>query len=269
MSMDRGLVSAAARPTSSILGLGPITSAYGDTAGRAVPHNGVDIGVRSGTAIPIPVGGTVERITYDRIGGLQLIVKSAAGGLEQVFAHLSAVPDLATGDAVRTGQVVAYSGATGDVTGPHLHYEIRRPQGGTMNPVDFLSEFVAGFTSPDGAGAASAPSSAASVPSSTVSAPAQAASDPCPGGGELTQVGPVTFCRYTLPGGFFFLTPANTGDAPAPVKGIATAVDTLTSRATWAKIGFSIVGGALILFGIGMYTGGLRASTMAEMRAGK
>ena len=49
--------------------------------------------------------------------------------------------DVIPGQEVRMGQVIAGAGATGRVTSPHLHYEVRRG-GGPVNPYTYLSKSV-------------------------------------------------------------------------------------------------------------------------------
>lgn len=248
----------------SIVDLGPITSPYGDTSGRSIAHNGVDIGVPVGTPLQSQVGGQVERTLYDQIGGTQVIVRTPQG-YEEVFAHLSNVA-VSIGDTLEAGQLIGYSGQSGTVTGPHVHYEIRPPSGqGTVDPMTFLSEFVPGFASehasPSQASGAGAPSARTVSASSSAPASAQKSSDPCPGGGALTQIGPATFCRYQL-GPFPFFTPANTGDAPGVIQGIGTVVSTITDPKRWAQIAFTLAGVGLIVTGVLLYTKALTPETV-------
>jgi murein DD-endopeptidase MepM/ murein hydrolase activator NlpD len=58
------------------------------------------------------------------------------GGCSTYYAHLSRF-NVLPGQHVRRGDVIAYSGATGRTTGPHLHYEVRM-NGVAVNPYPFL-----------------------------------------------------------------------------------------------------------------------------------
>lgn len=123
-----------------LLSLGPITTDYGAPAAfTGLPHLGIDIGVPSGTPVPVPVGGTVTRVYSDGVGGLQAEVTTAQG-FRQIFAHLSSVT-AKVGDVLAPGEQVALSGRSGQVTGPHLHYEVETPANTSINPKTFLDEF--------------------------------------------------------------------------------------------------------------------------------
>lgn len=216
--------------------LGPISQEFG-AAGPfdGLPHTGIDISVPIGTSVPTPVAGTVTRVYQDSIGGKQVEVTTAAG-YRQVFAHLSSI-GRKVGDVLTPGESVGSSGATGQVTGPHLHYEVRTPQGNAINPRNFVAEFT---------GSPSGPQPATAAPAALI----------CPGGGELTQIGPLTFCRYMV-GGMPVLTPAAPSGAPV-VGGAAKIVDTLSSHFTWSKIAFTLIGMAFIGVGLVTYLGAVK-----------
>jgi murein DD-endopeptidase MepM/ murein hydrolase activator NlpD len=93
-------------------------------------HLGDDIVADTGTPIRSPVDGNLKYDTSDPAGyGLDAVV-TGADKTFYIMAHMSAtVTGLATGDAVKEGQVVGFVGATGDASGPHCHFEIH-PQGG-------------------------------------------------------------------------------------------------------------------------------------------
>ena len=62
-------------------------------------------------------------------------------GLQTYYAHLSR-PVVFPRQNVRMGDVIAYSGATGRVTTPHLHYEVR-DHGSPINPYTYLKSYSA------------------------------------------------------------------------------------------------------------------------------
>ncbi|MDQ1833587.1 peptidoglycan DD-metalloendopeptidase family protein [Massilia scottii] len=106
-----------------------ITSYFGTvrTAG-ATPHGGIDLAARLGTPIMAPASGTVTASTdlYQgeaRYG--EVIAIEHAGGLRSVYAHLNQ-RSVKVGEAVAKGQLIGHTGATGRVSGPHLHLEIHR-----------------------------------------------------------------------------------------------------------------------------------------------
>lgn len=108
----------------------PITQEYGDNPGNysrfgMVAHNGIDFGAPTGTNVYAVLPGTVERATFDDGGyGFYVQVKHA-DGLTSVYAHLSQVR-VQPGVTVKEGQLLGQTGSTGNSTGPHLHFEVRR-----------------------------------------------------------------------------------------------------------------------------------------------
>lgn len=85
------------------------------------PHSGMDIAAPTGTPVKAPAGGIVTFAAPDLYltGGTLLI--DHGHGVSSNFLHLSRI-DVKVGDRVEQGQVVAAVGATGRVTGPHLHW---------------------------------------------------------------------------------------------------------------------------------------------------
>lgn len=110
-----------------------------------VGHNGVDIGVPTGTEVYAMASGTVISQYYDSGVG-NLIIIDHGGGLSTRFYHLSESL-VSVGDYVERGQLVAYSGNTGwQTTGPHLHFEVRvyDPDVGysvSVDPLDYCTPY--------------------------------------------------------------------------------------------------------------------------------
>lgn len=101
---------------------GRITSRYGMRNGKL--HNGTDIAVAVGTPVKSPWRGTVSETYTNSAGGKQIIINHP-NGYRTGYAHLSEYR-VSSGQKVRRGQVIALSGNTGTITGPHLHFTLRK-----------------------------------------------------------------------------------------------------------------------------------------------
>ncbi|GAX49066.1 M23 family metallopeptidase [Streptomyces olivochromogenes] len=101
-------------------------------------HTGVDFVVPTGTTIKAVAAGTVVSAGWGGAYGNQVVIQHADGRYSQ-YAHLSAL-SVSAGQTVTPGQQIGLSGATGNVTGPHLHFEIRTTPnyGSDMDPVAYL-----------------------------------------------------------------------------------------------------------------------------------
>jgi len=91
-------------------------------------HQGQDVVAASGTTLVAPVAGTVTwKANQPGGAGIYLVIRGAGSGVarDYVFMHIKRGTVLvAPGQAVSQGQQLAQVGATGDATGPHLHFEI-------------------------------------------------------------------------------------------------------------------------------------------------
>jgi murein DD-endopeptidase MepM/ murein hydrolase activator NlpD len=88
-------------------------------------HSGIDIAVPEGTPVLAPADGVVILVSDHPFlleGNLLMIAHGM--GLDSALMHLSRIV-VAPGQRVTRGQLVAYSGRTGRVTGPHLHWSLR------------------------------------------------------------------------------------------------------------------------------------------------
>jgi hypothetical protein len=129
----------------------PITAKYGqktDAHGTKLwggnAHKAIDYGVPSGTTVQAAGSGTVSETgtgSGSRSYGNYIIIDHGSG-VSTLYAHLSSL-QVSKGDKVSQGQSIALSGATGYVTGPHLHFETRK-NGQPVNPASLgLSGSVA------------------------------------------------------------------------------------------------------------------------------
>ncbi|MEU1166961.1 LysM peptidoglycan-binding domain-containing M23 family metallopeptidase [Streptomyces sp. NPDC005921] len=101
-------------------------------------HTGVDFVVPTGTPVKAVGAGTVVTAGWGGSYGNQVVIRLADGYYAQ-YGHLSAL-SVSVGQTVTAGQQVGLSGATGNVTGPHLHFEIRTTPdyGSDVDPVAYL-----------------------------------------------------------------------------------------------------------------------------------
>lgn len=118
---------------------GTVTGGFGESRGSR-RHLGTDIAVPVGTPIYAPAAGTVKRADGRDVNGYgNAITINFGGGTEGRFGHLSRF-NVKPGDTVNAGDIIGYSGGakgapgSGDSSGPHLHYEIRR----NGKPVDAM-----------------------------------------------------------------------------------------------------------------------------------
>ncbi|MDP2957550.1 MAG: M23 family metallopeptidase [Longimicrobiales bacterium] len=115
----------------------PLTSPFGLRMRGIRPdlHRGVDLGVAGGTPVKAMAPGRV-RFAGVQSGFGNVVWLDHGGAVLTVYAHLSRV-GVRTGGAVRGGEVIGLSGSSGDVTAPHLHFEIWR-WGREVDPVPLL-----------------------------------------------------------------------------------------------------------------------------------
>jgi murein DD-endopeptidase MepM/ murein hydrolase activator NlpD len=101
-------------------------------------HTGVDFPVPTGTPVKAIGPGQVVSAGWGGAYGNQVVVRHTDGKYSQ-YAHLSSL-SVRAGQSVTGGQQLGLSGATGNVTGPHLHFEVRTGPGyGTdIDPLAYL-----------------------------------------------------------------------------------------------------------------------------------
>lgn len=120
---------------------GPLSSLFSSNRRHPVlrisrPHKGIDIAASVGEPILAPAKGVV-RVAGHRTGGYGNTVEIDHGyGYLTRFAHASRVL-VKSGQTVERGDIIAEVGATGLVSGPHLHYEVE-VNGRQVDPLNFI-----------------------------------------------------------------------------------------------------------------------------------
>ncbi|CAL9536189.1 M23 family metallopeptidase [Streptomyces sp. enrichment culture] len=98
-------------------------------------HTGIDFPVSYGTPVMAATDGTVRTQWNSAYGNM--VIVTAMDGTETWYCHLGsyAVP---SGSTVKAGDTIAYSGSSGNSTGPHLHFEVRPGGGSSIDPLAWL-----------------------------------------------------------------------------------------------------------------------------------
>ena len=126
-----------------VLGPHKLDRNFGDPRNVGTPyfhlHQGDDVEAPEGAPLVAVVRGVVVNISSSTLGGNGLWIQGA-DGTKYYYAHLSAyAPGLTVGQVVEAGQLVGLVGATGDATGPHLHFEVHPNGGPAIDPWSLLS----------------------------------------------------------------------------------------------------------------------------------
>jgi murein DD-endopeptidase MepM/ murein hydrolase activator NlpD len=112
---------------------GVITSAYGWRSSGF--HHGTDIAARYGDPIQAAAAGIVAFTGYRSVYGKTVVIEHSDGS-ETLYAHLSSIL-VSAGQRVTRGEVIGKIGTTGNSTGPHLHFEVKKGRK-YVNPVNVL-----------------------------------------------------------------------------------------------------------------------------------
>ncbi|MYR59776.1 peptidoglycan DD-metalloendopeptidase family protein, partial [Streptomyces sp. SID625] len=101
-------------------------------------HTGIDFHAATGTPVHAVGVGTVVETGWGGAYGNQVVIRMADGMYTQ-YGHLSSI-GVTVGQQVVAGQQIAVSGSTGNVTGPHLHFEARTgaEYGSDVDPIAYL-----------------------------------------------------------------------------------------------------------------------------------
>jgi len=122
-----------------------VTSPFGmrSLGGVTRMHNGIDLvakkedGGSAADFVTAHTGGRVAAVGCDGTRGNY--VELQCGDARMVYYHLKEMSPLQKGDTVAAGQILGYMGATGQVTGAHLHFGIRE-MGKWIDPAPFLEQ---------------------------------------------------------------------------------------------------------------------------------
>ncbi|WP_028805492.1 M23 family metallopeptidase [Streptomyces sp. 142MFCol3.1] len=98
-------------------------------------HTGIDFPVSYGTPVMAATDGTVRTQWNSAYGNMMIV--TAKDGTETWYCHLSTYK-VASGTAVKAGDQIAFSGNSGNSTGPHLHFEVRPAGGSAIDPLPWL-----------------------------------------------------------------------------------------------------------------------------------
>ncbi|WP_405937900.1 M23 family metallopeptidase [Streptomyces sp. NBC_00726] len=121
-------------PTSSYT----ITSTFGEAGSMwsSGYHTGLDFAAPTGTPIKAIHTGTIKSAGWSGAYGYRTVLE-LEDGTELWFCHQSSI-GVTVGQKVTTGDTIGRVGATGNVTGPHLHLEVHTPGGTGIDPMAWL-----------------------------------------------------------------------------------------------------------------------------------
>ena len=105
------------------------------TQGYNQANHGIDIASQAGTSVWASKGGKVTRVEFNEVYG-NFVVLDHGRGVESLYAHLGGI-GVKVGWDIVTKAMIGTCGSTGNSTGPHLHFEIRR-NGKTVDPMGYL-----------------------------------------------------------------------------------------------------------------------------------
>lgn len=115
-----------------------ITSTYGQSGSMwsSGYHTGLDFAAPTGTPLKAVHGGTVKSAGWSGSYGYHTVLE-LEDGTEVSYSHQSSIA-VSVGQKVTTGDVIGRVGATGNVTGPHLHLEVHTAAGDSIDPMAWL-----------------------------------------------------------------------------------------------------------------------------------
>ena len=101
------------------------------------PHGGVDYGVDPGTPVYAVKDGVAQDTYYDSNGFGNFGKVQHEDGKTSYYGHLNSI-NVHGGQKVSAGDLIGYSGNTGNSTGPHLHFEVRE-NGNSIDPLNYIA----------------------------------------------------------------------------------------------------------------------------------
>ena len=121
-----------------------VTAAYGAKgdmwAGTNGTHKGTDYAVPIGTPVTAWSDGVVSGEPLDSGYGTAVMIEHA-NGMQSIYGHLSA-KSVQVGQTIKAGQRIGKSGDTGNSSGPHLHFELRKGKNNPVNPAGYAGSSV-------------------------------------------------------------------------------------------------------------------------------
>lgn len=112
-----------------------LSAGFGQAGGMWMSvHTGIDFPVSYGTPVMAATDGTVRTQWNSAYGNMAIV--TSPDGTETWYCHLSSTK-IRSGK-VKAGDVIAYSGNSGNSTGPHLHFEVRPGAGAAIDPTSWL-----------------------------------------------------------------------------------------------------------------------------------
>ena len=112
---------------------------WGEPRSGGRSHEGTDVIGPKGLALYAVVDGVITKTYVGAANGGTALRLTAADGTYFYYAHLdSFAPGIAAGTPVRAGQIIGFSGDTGNAGTPHLHFEVHPRGGAAVNPYPIL-----------------------------------------------------------------------------------------------------------------------------------
>jgi hypothetical protein len=118
-----------------------ISQYFGEKITDPKGHTGIDYLCPIGTPILASEAGTVIKSGWDTTGYGWCVILMHPDNKKTIYAHLSVPPIVKVGEKVQKGQVIGYSGTSGNSTGAHLHFEMRNETNTAIDPMPYLHTY--------------------------------------------------------------------------------------------------------------------------------